>query len=145
MTYDRVLAVYGDPHEPDFEAKHIVSFELPYRLVYNVVHWVTTTRAHRLAVPKFIAAFTEIRDLGLAHLATEYAGIYENRSIRAHPKHLSAHAWGCAIDLNASRLPLGSFKREDARIVRAFTRQGFLYGGDFHSRLDPMHYSLLGF
>jgi hypothetical protein len=144
MTYDQALAKYGDPTKLTFEAENIVSFDLPFPLLYGSAP-VHRSRAHKLAVPNFVGALTRVRDLGLADLVPAYGGIFQQRSIRGHAGHLSAHSWGCAVDLCPSQYPLGSKARFDSRIVDAFTFFGFTYGGDFHSRLDPMHFSLLGF
>jgi hypothetical protein len=92
-----------------------------------------------------VGAHTRIKDLGLSSLVDSYGGIFQQRSIRAHPGHLSAHSWGIAGDFCPNEYPLGSAKRFDSRIVEAFAFFGFTYGGDFHSRLDPMHFSLAGF
>jgi hypothetical protein len=144
VTYDEVLAKYGDPTKLDFEAQNIVSFNLPYALIY-VGQPVLHTRAHKLAVPAFTGAFQRIKDLGLVGQAAEYGGIFAIRAIRGHASHPSAHSWGCAVDLCPSQYPLGSTKRFPSEIIDAFAFFGFTYGGDFHSRLDPMHFSLLGF
>jgi hypothetical protein len=144
MTYDEVLATYGDPTQTDFETKNIVPFDLPYPLVYGSAI-ITRTRAHRLAVPHFIHALQEVKDSGLMEELTHYSGIFAIRSIRAHPGHPSAHSWGCAGDFNAETNQLGTLGHMDPRVVAIFKTNGFTWGGDFHARKDPMHFSLLGF
>ncbi len=140
---DELLALYGDPMKSDFERQWIASFTLPYALVFNSA-MIWTARCHRLVITTFQAVFAAIKADGLCDAASEYGGIYANRSIRGFPGHLSAHAYGLAIDLNPTAFPLGSAKNQDPRVTAIFKAHGFAYGGDFLSRKDPMHYSLTG-
>lgn len=148
MTLDELLSTYGNPRDALFEAKQIVMFPLPYPMLFGAgdgAAMVTRARCHRLAVGAFVSALETIKDLGLVDEASEFGGILANRSIRGFAGHLSAHAWGLAIDLNESRLPLGSSKNQHPGVVKAFCDNGFKYGGNFKSRRDPMHFSLTGF
>ena len=47
-----------------------------------------------------------------------------------------------AIDIKASKFPLGSEKRQDPALIAAFAANGLIWGGDFHGRKDPMHFQL---
>jgi hypothetical protein len=139
---DEILATFGSVDVPgDFEARHIVMFDLPYPLVYDG-RTVSRSRAHRLAVPHFVFAFEQIAALGLEDQCRNYGGIYNRRSVRGARSHLSTHSWGISIDLEPERFPLGSRDRFDPRIIQCFARAGFFYGGDFRSRKDPMHFQL---
>lgn len=144
MTLDDVIAQYGDPNAPGFEAQNIAGFDLPYPLVYGSA-MVRRSRAHRLAIPAFLRALEAVKDRGLVERATTYGGIYAVRSIRGHAGHPSAHSWGCAIDLNPTDFPLGSERRQDPGVVACFREAGFVAGEDFKARRDPMHFTLLGF
>lgn len=73
----------------------------------------------------------------------DYAGCYAPRRIPASGS-LSLHAWGLAIDLNASDNPQGSEPRQDRRLVRAFEREGFTWGGRWPTAPDGMHFELHG-
>lgn len=143
MTLDEVRDRYGDPLQPTFEAGNIVLFDLPYPLVYGT-SMVRRSRAHRLAAPIFVEAFSRIKEAGLMERARAYGGIYAHRAIRGSQR-LSSHAWGVSIDLNPQDFPLGSARHQDARVTAIFKELGFSYGGDFADRKDPMHYSLVGF
>lgn len=148
MTLDELLATYGNPRDMLFEQKRIATFDLPYPMTFGVgeaAALLSKARCHQLAVDKFVAALDAIKDAGLIEEASEFNGIVANRSIRGFVGHLSAHAWGLAIDLNESKLPLGSSKDQHPGVIKAFRDQGFTYGGDFKSRRDPMHFSLTGF
>lgn len=135
---DEIIHIFGDLTDT-FEAKYIVSFDLPYTLFYGDSP-VNHARCHKLLVENFQRAFEAIKTAGLQNLVTHYAGIYAKRSIRGHEGHPSTHSWGIAIDLEPGQYPLGSPKRFDERIVKIFQLAGFFYGGDFKSRKDPMHF-----
>lgn len=138
---DEIIAIFGNISDRNFEAENIVSFELPYPLVYGGM-MVHRTRCHRLAIENFQRAFMEIENCGLEEEAKRFGGIYNQRSIRGHPSHPSTHSWGIAIDLEPERYPLGSILRMPDAVVEIFKRAGFTYGGNFKSRLDPMHFQL---
>ena len=139
---DEILDTFGSIDDPTrFELESVVSFDLPYPLVYDG-HVVHRARAHRLAVDHFVFAFEQVAALGLDDLARNYGGIYARRSIRGAKMHPSTHSWAIAIDLEPARFPLGSTARMDERVVECFRRAGFFYGGNFRSRKDPMHYQL---
>ena len=55
-----------------------------------------------------------------------------------------AHAWGLAADINASANPQGSTPRQDRRVVRAFERTGFTWGGVWPTAPDGMHFEWHG-
>lgn len=143
MTEPEVIAQYGDPRSTTFEKENILPFDLPYPLVYGTA-MVYRSRCHRLAVDKFKGALEAVRFRGLEDRATHYGGIYAVRPIRGRVR-MSSHSWGLAIDMNPQENYLGTVGRMDAGVVACFKEQGFVWGGEFHSRLDPMHFSLTGF
>jgi hypothetical protein len=148
LTLDELLAHYGDPSDLDFQRKWLVEIPVPFVMHYgagpNAVA-IARMRVHALAKENFTAVLAAIVAQGLESTCTEYNGVYAPRNIRGYHSHWSAHAWGLAIDLNASRLPLGSTNHQDSRLVDVFKGCGFAYGGEFKSRKDPMHFSLTGF
>lgn len=144
MTLDSVLATYGNPNDAGFEAANIVAFPLPYPLICGTA-MVTKSRCHRLAVAAFTKAFQLIKDRSLIERATHYGGIFAVRNIRGVKGVMSAHSWGCAVDLNPAENALGTAGHMDPGVVACFAECGFTWGGDFHGRKDPMHFSLLGF
>lgn len=136
---DEIKAAFGDPAVPDFEAASIVSFELPYPLVYGTA-MVRKTQAHRLIAPVFVAALAEIKSEGFADRASHYGGIFAQRPIRGSKTgRLSTHSWGIAIDLNPAQNVLGTFGRMHPAVIAIMGRHGFLWGGYFKRR-DPMHF-----
>lgn len=60
---------------------------------------------------------------------------------------LSNHSWGTAFDIDAQRYPLGKVVAADApirKLVPLAHEHGWLWGGDFKSRPDGMHFEYVG-
>jgi hypothetical protein len=95
---------------------------------------------HRDFIPLVAGALQELEDEGLAHLvdASDYAGCWAPRRI-ASGRTISKHAWGAAIDLNASTNAYGEEPTLDPRVIEAFRRWGMRWGGDFLVP-DGMHF-----
>jgi hypothetical protein len=138
---DEIIHTYGSIDDAQFEAKHIVLFQLPFPLVYEGQQ-VKRARCHNLAVDNFIQAFKNVDAAGLKDQFTEFNGIYNRRAIRGQTSHASLHSWGVAIDMGASNHALGSSATWPQGIIDAFASAGFFWGGNFKSRKDPMHFQL---
>jgi hypothetical protein len=97
---------------------------------------------HKVALPQFRAALTEIVSRGLAEeiVPGEYAGCYYPRFI-AGTTQPSLHSWGIAFDVNVPGNQRGSVGEIDREVVRIFKKWGFAWGGDW-SWTDPMHFEL---
>ena len=71
---------------------------------------------------------------------------YAYRMVRGNPTKLSCHSSGTAIDLNATRHPLGkagTFPAEKIPMIRALAKKyGLKWGGDFKTRPDDMHFEV---
>jgi hypothetical protein len=71
-----------------------------------------------------------------------FDGCLNIRPVRGTLHLPSTHSYGLALDLNAAENPLGSeTPKFTAAFIKCFTDQGFDYGGNFHGRKDPMHFS----
>jgi hypothetical protein len=143
----QLIKTFGDPRLPGFENEYIVEFELPYTLLYTddkgIVSNVNKTRANKLAVGNIIQALSDVKTKGFAPHVLNFGGIYNMRNIRGSQVYLSVHAFGAAIDLEPLMYPRGSSKRFPAGVIECFSDAGFVYGGDFKYRLDPMHFQLV--
>lgn len=68
------------------------------------------------------------------------------RMVRGTTDKLSNHSSGTAIDLNASKHPLGkvgTFPAEKVPMIRALAKKyGLKWGGDYKSRADEMHFEI---
>jgi hypothetical protein len=106
---------------------------------------IGTVTCHRRMIPALRAALAEVARRGLAHLVDpgDYAGCYAPRRIPGSGS-LSLHAWGLAVDLNASRNPQGSPAHQDRRLVRIMERHGFSWGGRWPTVPDGMHFEYHG-
>jgi len=141
---------YGDPRKFTFESNNLTNITLPYQMYYDG-HPVKTIRVNRKIATALLLVFNEILDkcghnqkkvdeIG----ASAYGGCYNFRPIRGSVKNLSNHAFGAAIDVDPSHNPLGSIKaKSNPIIVTAFKNQGALWGGDYKTRRDPMHFEFV--
>ena len=76
---------------------------------------------------------------------------YAFRAIRGTSTGYSNHASATAVDINATRHPLGAsgtFTRKQADKIRAMLRNRYLnkvrWGGDYRGRKDEMHFEING-
>lgn len=121
--------------DPSWVTANIVTASVPI---------LGSVRCHRLLIPRLQAALEAVQRSGLSHLIrpNDYGGCYVPRFIDRDPtKPLSLHAFGLAVDLNVSTNGLGSRGDLDPRVVQAFERVGFIWGGRW-ARPDPMHFEL---
>lgn len=68
------------------------------------------------------------------------------RMVRGTTTKLSNHSSGTAIDLNATKHPLGkvgTFPAEKVPMIRALARKyGLFWGGDYQQRKDEQHFEI---
>jgi hypothetical protein len=92
----------------------------------------------------FAAEFHELIE-PLDHGALDDWG-YCYRMVRGTTDKLSNHSSGTAIDLNASKHPLGkvgTFPAEKVPMIRALAKKyGLKWGGDYKTRADEMHFEI---
>jgi hypothetical protein len=71
---------------------------------------------------------------------------YCHRDVRGNVGKLSNHSSGTAIDLNATKHPLGkvgTFPNEKVPMIRALAKKyGLIWGGDYRNRKDEMHFEI---
>jgi hypothetical protein len=71
---------------------------------------------------------------------------YCYRMVRGETIKLSNHSSGTAIDLNATKHPLGkvgTFEAGKVPMIRALAKKyGLTWGGDYKSRADEMHFEV---
>jgi hypothetical protein len=97
---------------------------------------------NRMIFPQLRDALEEVVQQGLSDKIHpgEYAGCFNPRFI-AGTTTLSNHAFGLALDLNASENQRGTVGEIDRGVVAIFKRWGFTWGGDWHYT-DPMHFEM---
>lgn len=97
---------------------------------------------HRSLVAQLRGALRELAAEGLGHTVNpgDYGGCWSPRFIGRDPGgQLSHHAWGIAIDLNASANAFGTKSDQDDRLVETMERWGFTWGGRWLVP-DAMHF-----
>jgi hypothetical protein len=119
--------------DPGWVSRNIVTERVPR---------LGEVRCHRALLPQLRAALREAVRRGLAGTIdpSHYGGCYASRFVNRIPVlGLSHHAWGIAIDVNVAENPYGAPPNQDPRLVAAFRRHGFLWGGDWLLP-DGMHF-----
>jgi hypothetical protein len=118
----------------------------PFQMYYDS-HPIKSITVNKMVATSLLLVFNEILDkcghdqkkvdeIG----ASAYGGCYNDRSIRGS-KNISNHAFAAAIDIDPAHNTLGSKKaKSNPIIVTAFKNQGWLWGGDYSGRRDPMHF-----
>ena len=100
---------------------------------------------NRAMLPALRAALADVERRGLGRLVDrgDYAGCYAPRRI-PNSGSLSLHAYGLAVDINASTNGQYSDGDQDPRLVRVMERHGFTWGGRWPTAPDPMHFEFQG-
>jgi len=151
--YKAVLQAYGNIHRyirsdgtlsPRWEAEKITRVALPAPLPYAADRKLLVTRvtAHVLIAEEVRGIFREIHRLGLWDALETYGGGFVFRPIRGSVSSLSMHSFGIAYDFDVADNPLGSTKEGTMHpaIIGIFRARGWLWGGDYKDRKDPMHF-----
>jgi hypothetical protein len=99
-----------------------------------------TVSCNKVMIPQLLGALNQIQRDGLAGLIHSFEGCFVPRYI-AGTHQLSYHAFGLALDINASENGRGTRGHMDPRIVDIFREWGFEWGGTWHYT-DPMHFQL---
>ncbi len=138
-----------DPKRPggivilgEWERQHLVTLPAPFPMADGKGRPVEEIRCHRLLAVPLRRALEELAREKLTHLVNTADGCFVPRHMGwEKTRGLSRHSWGIAVDINARLFPLGSRQKQDARLIAAFARQGFAWGGDW-SVPDPMHFEM---
>jgi D-alanyl-D-alanine carboxypeptidase len=142
------IAFFGDPNTATFQKLNLVTITPPFQIYYDS-HPIKTISVNRKIATALLLVFTDILDkCGHDQRKVDatgisaYGGCYSYRPIRGSSAgNLSNHAFGAAIDIDPANNPLGAkIGKMPALVVNAFKAQGFLWGGDYKTRKDPMHF-----
>jgi hypothetical protein len=126
----------------EWQRQNIVRFPPPFELRDGRGRPLSVIRCHRLAAPALSRVLSDLNARSLGHLINTFDGCFVPRHMGWDPRRpLSRHAWGIAVDVNARLFPYGSRAKQEARLIAAFARQGFAWGGDWRTP-DPMHFEL---
>lgn len=115
-----------------------VQAKLSWKVYGNPVHHINCNVDIHIPL---LAALKSICDHNLQHELHTFDGCFNIRAVRGSAS-VSAHSYGLAIDINSDTEKLGqAVSHLSPAFVKCFTDQGFDWGGNFHSRKDPMHFS----
>lgn len=134
--------------EPSWLQANMITYNLPS--IVQTIFNARTIRIHKLSKPYWDRAFALLSaDPNLLKLVQTFDGVYVARHIRWDAsKGISNHAWGTAIDINASLLPLGTYIHIQKTpsnpnfilFKKVFEPAGFSWGNSYK---DPMHFEIL--
>ena len=136
--------------EPGFASRNLVRVAPPYAMHMGGVH-VPSIVVNKIAAGSLARVLLRITQLcGHSPSAITdnhcdcFSGSFVPRNIRGDTR-ISMHAVGLAVDFDAPRNPLGAheeatFFKPNSPIVKAFKEEGWIWGGDWRSRRDAMHF-----
>jgi len=145
---------YGNPRGSDHSqvnehwyAANIVYVVPPFEITYEG-RPVKRIPMHRKCAASFARVLDQYKLVyGCMKPVLPYGGSFNYRLIRGG-NTLSMHAYGCAIDVDVERNPMGHLSQygfhAKSPLVLAFKAEGWTWGGDFVSRPDPMHFQAAG-
>jgi len=123
---------------------NLVYVDSPWPLRLGWGGYAARIRCHRRVASQLLSALEELRDRGVTHLIETFDGAWNPRLVRGGDTP-SPHCWGHALDLNASRFPLGSERKQNPELVEVMARHGFECGQAWQHRKDPMHFEAILF
>lgn len=151
ISQKELYTKFGDPNK----YKDMVLFDVPEELEIGVIP--KRIYCNKALINPIKSAFKNLIDRNLVNELKTWDGCFNVRPMRGYEKkytlaiksgdyeiginYLSVHAWGCAIDLNASWNGLGKTPTLSAGFVKCFTDAGFDWGGTW-KRKDGMHFQL---
>lgn len=133
-------AFFGKP------GTNLIAITPPFQMYYDG-HPIKTITVNKKIATAMLTILTEVSD-ACGHDQKKidatgisaWGGCYNDRPIRGS-SNISNHAFGAAVDIDPAHNPLGAKEWKMPKVViDAFKRQGFLWGGDYKGRKDPMHF-----
>jgi hypothetical protein len=150
-------SVHADQADASWERNNLTRIVPPFAMRFGVAR-ASSIRVHKLCADPFLQWLNHVKanakgDPHVLHLwgMDAFSGAYVFRLMRGL-NHLSMHAYGCAIDLDAGRNALGShnphFAAFKVQVVSPFLDLGGTWGGDWNgngssadeARADGMHF-----
>jgi hypothetical protein len=137
---------YGDFHSHGWEGKFLTRIIPPFPMYYDKKH-IPSLLVNVKCASAMMAAFNEILDKCGHDFkavdrtgASDFGGCFNIRPIAGSKGSWSNHSWACAIDLSPGSNGFNMKSTLSTIVVTAFKNQGFLWGGDYKGRKDPMHF-----
>lgn len=142
---DQFILGFVSPGPPLSEAEAL--WRAKHLRKVEAVPVVKTLWVHKsvLSVMGALVLFLQRDGNGLGERVDDWG--FANRDIRGFPGSKSYHAWGLAIDVDATENPMGvrntSFLHR-ARVRRVCALLGLRWGLDYSGRPDAMHFEFTG-
>ena len=138
---------YGDFHSPGWQDLNLVHMMPPFQMYYAKQPMTHGILVHKKIVAALTAVFNSVWDQCNHDKATldktglsDWGGCFNIRNI-AGSNNWSNHSWACAVDISPTTNGFNTgHGTQSNMVVGAFKKQGFLWGGDYHGRTDPMHF-----
>jgi hypothetical protein len=134
FTYRPTSGLFVDP-DSTWEDTNIIKTTVPL-LGYMA--------CNKRIIPQLAGAMRELISRGLAGLIRTSNGCYSPRMQVGNTYALSRHAYGIAVDVNATRNPDGDAPSQEPRLVEVMERWGFTWGGRWLVP-DGMHFEFVRF
>ncbi len=142
------LRLFGNPSEKGWGARNIEYVTPPFAMSMGKIP-ILRVKVNKIAAPALKAAFNDIWEacgktqagVARAH-ADRFSGDWVVRPIRGGSTP-SMHSFALAIDFDAGSNPLGAletFFKPESILVKAFEKNGWVWGGRWHGRRDAMHF-----
>ena len=137
----------GDQPSAAWMAANLVAIRPPFRMTYDG-RPVATVQIHRLCADSLRGVLKAIwAQAGQDQATVDAWGVSVfggsfNFRLKRGLSSLSMHSYGCALDFDPGRNPLGSRTgnfTENSPVVMAFEQAGWEWGGRWKSRPDRMH------
>jgi hypothetical protein len=142
-----LLDLQGSPLESAFAKTYIKRVDLSeFKGKFTVINMISSRGAviecNKLLEKPFKQALQNLIDAGIPKEFKVFDGCYNVRNSRGK-SHLSTHAWGMAVDINAMENPFQVDKRGFSKeFIKCFAAAGFENGGLWNDPIDWMHFQL---
>lgn len=149
MTYQDCVNKYGPIANGVWtdESKWCVVYKPPQWFVNQVVNTVTGFPCVHIYLNKDMVdpldkVLALLYSKGLHTELKTFDGCVNQRDVRGDPGKPSTHSYGLGLDLDAHDNQLGTSGSFSQEFLQCWKDCGFDVGAWFHSRKDPMHFSL---
>ena len=144
IKYADIQSMLGNPEDIDRHDMVIIPSPFPLKLSWQKETSINKILIHPHIAAGLEAALDEILDYyGLDFIQEnsldEWGGSYNARKSRGSDRW-SVHSWAMAVDYLPSLGRFGVPATTPYKVVAAFKRQGFLWGGDW-ANPDGMHFT----
>lgn len=111
-------------------------------MVYATFDIIGEVYVNKHIVEPLNTALVRLSELGFTNDIQEFYCFSPRYKLHDRLKGLSTHSWGIAFDINPSKNKIGTNGSLDPQLVSIFKECGFIWGGDWRTPKDPMHFQL---